>query len=99
MNPKQFSKGSSRGADDSRGVSARVSSNRARSKRLVGVLALVCTAGLTASGQYSRIRIPPGYVQVEGDIIMTESNAKALLAETGGMRPKFAYAPSRLWPN
>ncbi|HEY5912134.1 MAG TPA: M12 family metallopeptidase [Verrucomicrobiae bacterium] len=62
-------------------------------------LALPCLVALTASGQYSRIIVPAGYVQVEGDIIVAETNLPALLGENIGPHAKFAYAPSRLWQN
>ena len=72
----------------------------AKSALMVGLIGLVCGSGYTAKGQYrGDIILPKGYVQVEGDIIMTESNAAVLLGQQTGIHPDFAYAPSRLWPN
>src|SRR6516164_2595858 len=60
------------------------------------VLAAWCDYAYIARAQYTgNITIPKGYVQVEGDIIMTESNAAALF----GPHREFGYAPTRLWPN
>ena len=72
----------------------------AKSALMVGLIGLVCGSGYTAKGQYrGDLILPKGYVQVEGDIIMTESNAAVLLGQQTGIHPDFAYAPSRLWPN
>jgi hypothetical protein len=73
---------------------------RVESALIIGLFAVVCGHNYTAKGQYSSsIIIPKGYVQVEGDIITTESNAALLLGNQTGINPNFAYAPSRLWPN
>src|ERR1019366_9285319 len=73
---------------------------RVESALIIGLFAVVCGHNYTAKEQYSSsIIIPKGYVQVEGDIITTESNAALLLGNQTGINPNFAYAPSRLWPN
>ena len=47
---------------------------RVESALIIGLFAVVCGHNYTAKGQYSSsIIIPKGYVQVEGDIITTES--------------------------
>ncbi len=64
--------------------------------------ALLLSAGgwsNVAFAQYTDITVPKGYVQVEGDIIMTESAAAELRVPLPGIHPQFAYAPSRPWPN
>jgi len=57
-----------------------------------------------SSAQYidTAITPPPGYVQLQGDIITTTNDAAVLLGKTSGTKqsgPLIAYAPSRLWPN
>lgn len=69
---------------------------RVKSLLFIWLFGLAGVCGYNARGQYiGGIVIPEGYVQVEGDIIMTTSNAAVLL----GPHPKFSYAPARLWPN
>jgi hypothetical protein len=71
-------------------------SKRIASRLALGVFCCVCGVACTAWGQYSgNIVIPKGYVQVEGDVIMTEADAATFMDSNG----KFSYAPSRLWPN
>jgi hypothetical protein len=74
--------------------------SRVKSALVVVLLGLVWGYGYTAMGQYTGgINIPKGYVQLQGDIIVTESNAAVLLGTQTGVHPNFSYAPSRLWPN
>jgi hypothetical protein len=73
---------------------------RVKSALIVGLFGCLAMLGNNAIGQYSGAIIPKGYVQLEGDIIVTEENAAVLLGQrTGGIQPKFGYSPSRLWPN
>jgi hypothetical protein len=71
-----------------------------KSALMLGLIGLLWGYVQTAKGQYSGgINIPEGYVQIEGDIIVTASNAAVLLGQqSGGVHPNFSYAPSRLWP-
>src|SRR6266446_1713274 len=73
------------------------------SKNLMVLLAILMLglAGVRpANAQYTaNIVIPPGYVQVEGDVITTEATAAVLLGLKTNPRPLFDYAPGRLWPN
>jgi hypothetical protein len=65
------------------------------------LLLWTCASATTALGQYTALTLPPGYVQVQGDIITTEDRAAELRAQLqgSGIQPEFVYAPSRLWPN
>lgn len=68
--------------------------------RLGSLTALATMAVLwhsSAFGQYTDIPVPKGYVQLEGDVITTESAARELLQQ--GPDAKAVYAPARLWPN
>jgi hypothetical protein len=77
--------------------------DRSRRAVLAAALFLVCGSVQTAWAQYTSISIPPGYVQIQGDIITAKTNAARLLAEMQGVQSgtgeKFVYAPSTLWPN
>ena len=57
----------------------------------------------TSFAQYTMLHLPPGYVQIQGDIITQQTNAARLLADLRGWEQgpqlNFIYAPSRLWPN
>lgn len=65
-------------------------------------LMIVMAAGV-ARAQYTAFKIPPGYVQIQGDIITETTNAARLQAQLqgsqSGIQPRFAYSPSTLWPN
>jgi hypothetical protein len=61
-------------------------------------VALLISGGI-ALGQYTKIEVPKGYVQLQGDIITTEEAAAELRAEMQADHPSFVYAASRLWPN
>lgn len=75
-----------------------------RSQRALLVVAAFLTgvSVRTARAQYTAVPIPPGYVQIQGDIITSETNAARLLAQMQGdqfgSQPQFVYAPSTLWP-
>ena len=69
-------------------------------KMLLAILMLGLAGVRPANGQFTtNIVIPPGYVQVEGDVITTEAVAAELLGLKTGPQPQFTYAPGRLWPN
>jgi hypothetical protein len=53
-----------------------------------------------ACAQYTALKLPTGYVQVQGDIITTEDKAAQLFAQMRGTNfsTDFTYAPGRLWP-
>ncbi len=73
---------------------------RLRSAVVHLLLAMLGLPGIHAWAQYSPgIKIPDGYVQVEGDIIMTTNDAAKIRQLLPGAVPKYGYAPSRLWPN
>jgi astacin (peptidase family M12A) len=69
---------------------------------LVAAVFLAAVSVRTAWAQYTAVPIPPGYVQIQGDIITSETNAARLLAQMQGSQPGpqplFVYAPSTLWP-
>lgn len=72
--------------------------------RLLALAMLLVVVGTPASrAQYTATSIPPGYVQIQGDIITPETNAARLLAQMKGsglgVQPNAVYAPSTLWPN
>ncbi len=70
-------------------------------KVLLAILMLALAGVRPAEAQYTaNIVIPPGYVQVEGDVITTEAAAAELLGLKTGPQPQpyFTYAPGRLWP-
>ncbi len=76
--------------------------NRFASRVLPLILLIPLLLPRPALAQYTTLSLPPGYVQVQGDIITDETNAARLLAQMRsipGMRPEFTYAPSTLWPN
>jgi hypothetical protein len=67
---------------------------------LFTVAAICFNSSYMASGQYAAgTVIPPGYVQLEGDVITTEADAAVLLGTATSRGAYFAFAPSRLWPN
>jgi hypothetical protein len=71
------------------------------STRLMAALFTLLVFARTSHGQYTAVTLPPGYVQVQGDIITTQEHAAELLDQLQGtgVQPQFVYAPSRLWPN
>lgn len=76
-------------------------SNHAKHRATAFLIAILfwLLAG-SVGAQYTGLTLTNGLVQVEGDIITTPARAAVLLGhDAGGVQPKFAYAPSRLWPN
>jgi hypothetical protein len=65
-------------------------------------LLLVAATAQISRAQYTSIPIPPGYIQIQGDIITSVTNAAQLLAQLHsgepGIEPEFTYAPATLWP-
>lgn len=88
------------GSSNKRNFWVSIHRERVRCRAMFGMLAaLLCVFLNTASGQYTAIKVPKGYVQLQGDVITTESNAAVLLGQVQGPHPDFTWKPALLWPN